>query len=174
MKQSPLPPRLSIASGRLTLASTTARPQLPNSLNGSWVCAPSSVSRRNGRSAPRQRTPILKPMTSSRRSGLQKTRGKRNLRSPDFKRRRLQVPELTRSRTIKLNARLLLPRDFQSIALPALAIHRKDHVMSGNKRKNDTMFRPSDRPLTEYEKEQIALRKNPERLAREKAESKDA
>jgi len=51
--------------------------------------------------------------------------------------------------------------------------------MSGNKRKNDTMFRPSDRPLTEYEKEQIALRKNlerlrAERLAREKAESKDA
>jgi hypothetical protein len=42
---------------------------------------------------------------------------------------------------------------------------------------NDT-FRPSDRPLTEYEQEQKALRKNlerlrAERLAREKAKSKD-
>ena len=40
-------------------------------------------------------------------------------------------------------------------------------------------FRPSDRPLTEYEQEQIALRKNlerlkAERLAREAAKSKDA
>jgi hypothetical protein len=40
-------------------------------------------------------------------------------------------------------------------------------------------FRPSDSPLTEYEKEQIALRKNlerlkAERLARDKAKSKDA
>jgi hypothetical protein len=39
-------------------------------------------------------------------------------------------------------------------------------------------FRPSDRPLTEYEREQIALRKNlerlrAERLARENAKSKD-
>jgi hypothetical protein len=38
-------------------------------------------------------------------------------------------------------------------------------------------FRPSDRPLTEYEQEQIALRKNlarlkAERLAREKASRK--
>ena len=53
--------------------------------------------------------------------------------------------------------------------------------MNGNKRKNEanTMFRPSDRPLTEYEEEQKALRKNlerlkAERLAREKAKSKDA
>jgi len=29
-------------------------------------------------------------------------------------------------------------------------------------------FRPSDRPLTEYEKEQIALRKNLERLKAER------
>ena len=47
-------------------------------------------------------------------------------------------------------------------------------------RENDAnnIFRPSDSPLTEYEKEQIALRKNlerlrAERLAREKAKSKD-
>ena len=40
---------------------------------------------------------------------------------------------------------------------------RKGHVMS--KRENDAnnIFRPSDGPLTEYEKEQIALRKNLER-----------
>jgi hypothetical protein len=50
----------------------------------------------------------------------------------------------------------------------------------GNKRKNEanTTFRPSDRPLTEYEAEQKALRKNlerlkAERLAREAANSKD-
>ena len=55
---------------------------------------------------------------------------------------------------------------------------RKGHVMS--KRENDTnnVFRPSDSPLTEYEKEQIALRKNlerlkAERLAREAANSKN-
>ena len=53
----------------------------------------------------------------------------------------------------------------------------KGHVMS--KRENDAnnIFRPSDSPLTEYEKEQIALRKNlerlkAERLAREAANSK--
>jgi hypothetical protein len=40
----------------------------------------------------------------------------------------VEVPELTRSATIKLNARLSLQRDLQSIALPALAIHRKDHI----------------------------------------------
>jgi hypothetical protein len=52
--------------------------------------------------------------------------------------------------------------------------------MSGNKRKNEanTMFRASDGPLTEYEAEQKALRKNlerlrAERLAREAAKSKD-
>ena len=55
---------------------------------------------------------------------------------------------------------------------------RKDHVMS--KRENDAnnIFRPSDSRLTEYEKEQIALRKNferlkAERLAREAANSKN-
>lgn len=84
--------------------------------------------------------------------------------------------------TINLNARFLLRRDFQAVPLPVLgdpldvplAIHGKDHVMS--KRGNDAnnTFRPSDKPLTEYEKEQIALRKNmerlkAERLAREKA-----
>ena len=49
-----------------------------------------------------------------------------------------------------------------------------------SKPKNDAnnIFRPSDSPLTEYEKEQLALRKNlerlrAERLAREKAKSKD-
>ena len=54
----------------------------------------------------------------------------------------------------------------------------KGHVMS--KRENDAnnIFRPSDTPLTEYEKEQIALRKNlerlkAERLAREAANSKN-
>jgi hypothetical protein len=52
--------------------------------------------------------------------------------------------------------------------------------MSGTKRKNEAniMFRPSDGPLTEYEAEQKALRKNlerlrAERLAREAAKSKD-
>jgi hypothetical protein len=55
-----------------------------------------------------------------------------------------------------------------------LSIRAKGHVMS--KRENDAnnIFRPSDSPLTEHEKEQIALRKNlqrlrTERLAREAA-----
>jgi len=49
-----------------------------------------------------------------------------------------------------------------------------------SKRENDNnIFRPSDRPLTEYEEEQKALRKNlerlrAERLAREAAKSKEA
>ena len=55
----------------------------------------------------------------------------------------------------------------------------KGHVMS--KRENDAnnVFRPSDSPLTEYEKEQVALRKNLERLKAERlareaaAKSKD-
>lgn len=43
----------------------------------------------------------------------------------------------------------------------------------------DNSFRPSDRPVTEYEQEQKALRKNlerlrAERLARERAKSNDA
>jgi hypothetical protein len=64
-------------------------------------------------------------------------------------------------------------RGFQSWG----SIHQKGHVMS--KRENEAnVFRPSDRPLTEYEEEQKALRKNlerlrAERLAREKAKSKD-
>ena len=64
-----------------------------------------------------------------------------------------------------------------AIALPMPGI-RKGHVMS--KRENDAnnVFRPSDSPLTEYEKEQIVLRKNlerlkAERLAREAANSKN-
>jgi hypothetical protein len=51
--------------------------------------------------------------------------------------------------------------------------------MSKREKEASNTFRPSDRPLTEYEKEQIALRKNlerlrAERLAREAAKSKDA
>ena len=49
-----------------------------------------------------------------------------------------------------------------------------------SRRQNDAnnISRPSDRPLTEYEKEQVALRKNlarlkAERLAREAGDSKD-
>lgn len=64
-----------------------------------------------------------------------------------------------------------------AIALPMPAI-RKGHVMS--KRENDAnnVFRSSDSPLTEYEKEQIALRRNlerlrAERLAREAVNSKN-
>ena len=50
--------------------------------------------------------------------------------------------------------------------------------MSKRENEADNAFRPSDRPLTEYEEEQKALRKNmerlrAERLAREKAKSKD-
>ncbi len=47
-----------------------------------------------------------------------------------------------------------------------------------SRRENDAnnIFRPSDRPLSEYEKEQVALRRNlkrlkTERLAREAADS---
>jgi hypothetical protein len=64
-----------------------------------------------------------------------------------------------------------------AMAPPAPGI-RKGHVMS--KRENDAnnIFRPSDSPPTEYEKEQIALRKTlerlkAERLAREAANSKN-
>jgi hypothetical protein len=43
------------------------------------------------------------------------------------------------------------------------SIHQKGHVMS--KRENEaSKFRPSDRPLNDYEQEQKALRKNLERL----------
>jgi hypothetical protein len=70
---------------------------------------------------------------------------------------------------------------FLLVAMPfaiALAMpgNSKGHPMS--KRGNDAnnLFRSSDSPLTEYEKEQIALRKNlerlkAERLAREAANS---
>ena len=61
---------------------------------------------------------------------------------------------------------------------PRHPVIRKGHVM--NKRENDAnnIFRPLDSPLTEYEKEQKALRKNlerlrAERLAREAAKSKE-
>jgi hypothetical protein len=50
--------------------------------------------------------------------------------------------------------------------------------MSKREKEASDALRPSDRPLTKYEQEQIALRKNlerlrAERLAREKAKSKD-
>jgi len=50
--------------------------------------------------------------------------------------------------------------------------------MSKYEKEANNAFRPSDRPLTEYEQEQKALRKNlerlrAERLAREKAKPKD-
>jgi hypothetical protein len=50
--------------------------------------------------------------------------------------------------------------------------------MSRYEKKANNAFRPSDRPVTEYEQEQIALRKNlerlrAERLMREKAKPKD-
>lgn len=49
--------------------------------------------------------------------------------------------------------------------------------MSKRENNANNIFRPSDSPLSEYEKEQIALRKNlarlkAERLAREAASSK--
>jgi hypothetical protein len=50
-------------------------------------------------------------------------------------------------------------------------------VMSKSEKEASNAFRPSDRPLTEYEQEQIALRKNLERLRAERlareAETKD-
>jgi hypothetical protein len=51
---------------------------------------------------------------------------------------------------------------------PLSSSFAKGHVMS--KRENDAnnIFRPSDSPLTEHEKEQIALRKNLERLRAER------
>jgi hypothetical protein len=47
---------------------------------------------------------------------------------------------------------------------PVTAFVRKGHVMSKRENEANNVFRPSDSPLTEYEKEQIALRKNLERL----------
>jgi hypothetical protein len=51
--------------------------------------------------------------------------------------------------------------------------------MSKREKEASNTFRPSDRSLTEYEQEQIALRQNlerlrAERLAREAAKSKEA
>ena len=51
--------------------------------------------------------------------------------------------------------------------------------MSKREKERDDAFRPSDRPLTEYEEEQKAQRKNLERLraerqAREKSKPNDA
>ena len=51
--------------------------------------------------------------------------------------------------------------------------------MSNREKEASNALRPSDRPLTEYEEEQKALRKNlerlrVERLAREAAKSKEA
>ena len=40
--------------------------------------------------------------------------------------------------------------------------------MSRYEKKVNNAFRPSDRPVTEYEQEQIALRKNLERLRAER------
>jgi hypothetical protein len=40
--------------------------------------------------------------------------------------------------------------------------------MSKREKEASSTFRPSDRPLTDYEREQIALRKNLERLRAER------
>jgi U3 small nucleolar ribonucleoprotein component len=58
-------------------------------------------------------------------------------------------------------------------------LSRRLHAMSKYEKQASDAFRPSDTPLSEYEKEQIALHKNmerlrAERLAREKAKRKDA
>ena len=64
-----------------------------------------------------------------------------------------------------------------AIALPMPSSSKGSrHEQTRNDANN--VFRPSDSPLTEYEKEQIALRKNlerlkAERLAREAANSKN-
>jgi hypothetical protein len=46
--------------------------------------------------------------------------------------------------------------------------------MSKFEKEASNTFRPSDRPLTEYEKEQIALRKNLERLRAERQARENA
>jgi hypothetical protein len=76
----------------------------------------------------------------------------------------------------------LLSRSSSVIAMPfAIAPRAPDNskglVMSKRENNANNIFRPSDSPLTEYEKEQISLRKNlerlkAERLAREAANSK--
>jgi hypothetical protein len=54
---------------------------------------------------------------------------------------------------------------------------RKGNVMSKRENNANNVFRPSDSPLTEHEKDQIAARKNLERLRTERlareAEQKD-
>jgi hypothetical protein len=54
---------------------------------------------------------------------------------------------------------------------------RKGHDMSKRENNANNVFRPSDSPLTEHEKDQIAARKNLERLRTERlareAEQKD-
>lgn len=69
-----------------------------------------------------------------------------------------------------------------AIAMPFAMARRtpgnsKGHSMSKRENNTNNIFRPSDSPVTEYEREQIALRKNlerlkAERLAREAANSK--
>jgi hypothetical protein len=64
-----------------------------------------------------------------------------------------------------------------AIALPYLQQFEKDNIMSRRENDANNTSRPSDSPLTEYEKEQVALRRNlqrlkAERLAREAANSK--
>ena len=80
-------------------------------------------------------------------------------------------------RLVGRTADILIDETVNGIARAPSRGRFKGEVMS--KRENDTnAFRPSDRPLTEYEEEQKALRKNlerlrAERLAREKAKSKE-
>jgi hypothetical protein len=79
-------------------------------------------------------------------------------------------------RLVGRTADILIDETVNGIAQAPSRGRFKGEVMS--KRENDTnAFRPSDRPLTEYEEEQKALRKNlerlkAERLAREKASVK--
>jgi hypothetical protein len=50
----------------------------------------------------------------------------------------------------------------------SIKLCEKGHVMSKPENDANNIFRPSDSPLTEYEKKQIALRKNLERLRAER------
>jgi hypothetical protein len=90
--------------------------------------------------------------------------------------REVEVPELTGSATVKLNAYLSLRRDVGSVTYPhgrsieatAYCAGLGGQGMSKREKEASNMFRPSDRPLTEYEEEQKALRKNLERLKAER------
>jgi hypothetical protein len=116
---------------------------------------------------------------------------------------RREVPELTRSGTIKLNTRLSLRRDVGSVTClrrrsvettarhsskgytppsPAFTADLEGQVMSDKKHTHEARkaFRSSEKKetLTEHEEKQKALLKNlerlkAERLAREAAKSKD-